>query len=196
MIVGPAFLLFSQLQNANSQSHEALFHPPPLEGLSGPLLRGHLVFVVTNSVSTATVLFQDGTSASLPSTSFEPCASLDEDVDVFPGDVGLFAANNRVGVVQAMDNRKRTVRLRWIDQATGIAPPEEEVLSALEFDPHGPPPEVYGVRRSDFVLLALENGVDLPTCPRLGESETATGQFPSPERLRVEVSLFPPQSSK
>lgn len=92
-----------------------------------------------------------------------------------------------MGVVQSMESKKRTVRLRWYGTE------EEEVVSGLEFDPHGPPPEVYGVRRQDWVLISRTgNGVPVPTVPRLGESELLTGGFPSVEGLRAEVHSLPP----
>lgn len=157
-------------------------HPLPTALASDPHARGHHVLVVTRSHSTATVIWQDGTTTTASTPSFEHCVNIDEDVDVFPGDVGIFSVTNRVGVVQSMESKKRTVKLRW------LGTDESEVVSGLEFDPHGPPPEVYGVRRQDFVLVANgSNGVPVPTVPRLGESEILTGQFPSVEGLRVEV---------
>lgn len=160
----------------------ATSHPIPIQHENDAESRGHHILVVTRSRSTATVLWQDGTTTSSPSPAFEHCVNIDEDVDVFPGDVGVFSESNRVGVVQKMDSKKRTVRLRWLGTET------EEVVSGLEFDPHGPPPEVYGVRRQDFVLITKgTNGVAIPTVPRLGESELLTGQWPSVTNLRVDV---------
>lgn len=117
--------------------------------------------------------------------------NIDEEVDAFPGDVGVFSGSTppRVAVVQKMQSKKRTVELRWY----GATEEEGETVSGLEFDQHGPPPEVFGVRRGDYVLVTREgegNGVEIPTVPRLGESEVATGAFPPPEIVRVEVSLF------
>ena len=137
-------------------------HPLPTALASDPHARGHHVLVVTRSHSTATVIWQDGTTTTASTPSFEHCVNIDEDVDVFPGDVGIFSVTNRVGVVQSMESKKRTVKLRW------LGTDESEVVSGLEFDPHGPPPEVYGVRRQDFVLVANgSNGVPVPTVPRL-----------------------------
>lgn len=159
-------------------------HPLPVSVLIQPHHAGHHVCVVTRSRSTATVLWQDGTSTTALSPSFDHCVNVDDDVDVFPGDVGIFSANSRVGVVQSMNSKKRTVQLRWYGTE------EVEMVSGLEFDPHGPPPEVFGVRRQDFVLITKDkNGVELPTVPRLGESEILIGTFPSPELLRHEVCL-------
>lgn len=160
----------------------ATSHPIPIEHQNDPESRGHHILVVTRSRSTATVLWQDGTTTTSESPWLEHCTNIDEDVDVFPGDVGVFSESNRVGVVQKMDSKKRTVQLRW------LGTDEEEVVSGLEFDPHGPPPEVYGVRRQDFVLITKgTNGVAVPTVPRLGESELLTGQWPSVTNLRVDV---------
>ncbi|KAI5475908.1 ubiquitin-conjugating enzyme E2 O [Pseudohyphozyma bogoriensis] len=146
-----------------------------------------------HSVGDKVVLRDHGTTTTRPTTAFEHCLNLDEDVDVFPGDVGVYAANNKVAVVQSMDARKRTIKLRWLTEDGKGVEGEVETVSALEFDPHGAPPEVYGVRRQDFVMIAKEgegNGVPLPTVPRLGESENLTGNFPSAEGLRVELSAI------
>lgn len=87
-------------------------------------------------------------------------------------------------VVQSMDSRKRTLRIRRLDDASG----EVEVVSALEFDAIGPPPDMYGVRRGDRVVLAPDtkggNGMPLLKVPKLGESEVLLGIFPTPEELR------------
>lgn len=117
------------------------------------------------------------------------CVDVDEEVDAFPGDVGVFSGCTppRVAVVQKMKSKKRTMDIRYYDDEKG----EVETVSGLEFDQHGPPPEVYGVRRGDLVLVTKEgqtNGLEIPTVPRLGESEVATGAFPTPEVVRVEVS--------
>ena len=120
----------------------ALIHPPPASLLSQPHSRGHYVLAVTSSKTLATVVWQDGSTTTAPAPSFEHCTNIDEDVDVFPGDIGVFAGTNRVGVVQSMESRKRTVKLRW------YGTDEVEVVSSLEFDPHGPPPEVYEIGRA------------------------------------------------
>ncbi|KAK4700888.1 ubiquitin-conjugating enzyme E2 O, partial [Phenoliferia sp. Uapishka_3] len=164
---------------------DPLSHPPSADLLSQPHSQGHYVLAVTSSKTLATVLWQDGTSITLQTPHFEHCTNIDEDVDVFPGDIGVFAENNKVGIVQSMESKKRTVKLRWYGTE------ETEVVSSLEFDPHGPPPEVYGVRRQDFVMITPgSNGVPIPTVPRLGESEILTGAFPSAELLRSQISVI------
>lgn len=148
------------------------------------------IYTVTNTRSTFKVLWQDGTVTSGPSSSFEQVHVLDDETEVFPGDLGMFSGSTpeRCGVVQSMDNRKRTIKLRFLDNDNQG---EEEVVSAMEFDPHGPPTHEYGVRRGDWVLLAKEeegNGVEPPEVPSLGESETAAGLMAAGEELRYEVS--------
>ncbi|GAA6004968.1 hypothetical protein JCM11491_002293 [Sporobolomyces phaffii] len=154
------------------------------------------IYTVTNSRSTLTVLWQDGTTTTGPSSAFEQVHVLDDETEVFPGDVGLFSGvtPSRCAVVQSMDSRKRTVKLRYLNAATGAADaahPDEEIVSAMEFDPHGPPQHEYGVRRGDWVLIAKEsegNGVAVPEVPSLGESETAAGLMPANEELRIQLS--------
>ena len=158
---------------------------------------GHQIHSVTNSVSTLTVLWQDGTTTSGPSTSFEALQTLDDETEVFPGDVGIFSpsgstAQGKIGVVQSMDTRKRTIKLRYLEDEG------EETVSGLEFDPHGAPEEQFGVRRGDWVLIANEregNGAKLPVVPSLGESETSAGIMPGGEELRMEVRRRPRTSS-
>jgi hypothetical protein len=55
----------------------------------------------------------------------------------------------RVAVVQHADWEKRIGRIRWFGTE------EEEVVSLLELDPIGPPPDAYGVRRGGEVQLFL-----------------------------------------
>lgn len=134
------------------------------------------------------MLWQDGTTSAGPASDFEHCVNIDEEVDAFPGDVGVFSGSTppKVAVVQSMNSKKRTVDLRWYGEENA----EVETVSGLEFDQHGPPPEVYGVRRADCVLITKEgetNGLPIPTVPRLGESEVATGAFPAPDIVRAEV---------
>ena len=110
---------------------------------------GQLVMRVTSTETTVKILWQDGTTSSGPSVDFELCGNLDEDNDVFPGDVGVYSPSGKVGVVQKMDARKGTIVLKWYGEGDAV-----ETVSALEFDANGPPPEVYGVRRQDKVRLS------------------------------------------
>lgn len=101
----------------------------------------------------------------------------------------MFTATDppRVAVVQSMQSKKRVLNLRWYEDGPQG---QVETVSGLDFDQHGPPPEVYGVRRQDVVLVTKEgttNGHAIPTVPRLGESEVATGNFPEMNLLRVQM---------
>ncbi|GAA5994201.1 ubiquitin-conjugating enzyme E2 [Rhodotorula paludigena] len=172
-------------------------HPAPASRWSDAYPEGHRVLAITACRTTATVLWQDGTRTTAPTPEFEQAPSVDDETDVFPGDLGVFSGVSpaRIGVVQAMDARKRTIRMRYLsDRATPLDPPEDdEVVSGLEFDPHGPPPDAYGVRRGDFVLVVGEgqdNGAKVPTVPSLGESEIHAGLMPGGEDLRMELSAL------
>ncbi|BGP15191.1 hypothetical protein JCM10213_000859 [Rhodosporidiobolus nylandii] len=169
-------------------------HPPPESRFSSTFPDGHRVMVITNCRTTATVLWQDGTTTSGPTPDFEQVAAVDEETDVFPGDVGVFSGvtPSRIGVVQSMDARKRTIRMRYLDSPPG-KDEGEELISGLEFDPHGPPPDAYGVRRNDWVLITRAgetNGAKVPVVPALGESETLAGLMPQGEELRMELSTL------
>ncbi|GAA5923704.1 hypothetical protein JCM3775_000479 [Rhodotorula graminis] len=163
---------------------------------------GHRVLAITATRTEATVLWQDGTRTTGPTPSLEQYPAIDEDMDVFPGDVGLFSGVSppRIGVVQSNDARRRTIKLRYLSaraeplSSNGDgAEEEEETVSGLEFDPHGPPPDAFGVRRGDRVLITREgvdNGATVPAVPKLGESEVAAGLMPSGDELRVELSTL------
>ncbi|GAA5897227.1 hypothetical protein JCM6882_001820 [Rhodosporidiobolus microsporus] len=188
-------------------------HPTPPSRFSTQYPSGHAVLVITSTRTTSTVLWQDGSTSTLSSAELEQVPpGVDEETDVFPGDVGVFSgvSPSRVGVVQSMDARKRTIRIKYLPPpssssssstpaaagaAQGGGDEEEDLISALEFDPHGPPPDAYGVRRGDWVLVTREgdakgNGADWPTVPGLGESETLAGLMPSGEELRMELSTL------
>ncbi|CEQ42576.1 SPOSA6832_04405, partial [Sporobolomyces salmonicolor] len=178
-------------------------HLPPASRHSTTFPYGHRIFTITRCRSTITVLWQDGTTTTGPSHEFEQLAAVDDETDVFPGDVGVFSGvtPSRLGVVQSMDARKRTIRMRYLDSPAG-KDEGDEIISGLEFDPHGPPPDAYGVRRGDWVLIVPEgkdNGAPKPVVPSLGESETAAGLMPAGEHLRMEArrslsGCLPPQS--
>ncbi|GAA5986419.1 hypothetical protein JCM10908_003747 [Rhodotorula pacifica] len=172
--------------------------PPPSSALADTYPEGFRVLAVRDCRTTLTVLWQDGTRTEAPSTEYEQVPTIDEETDVFPGDVGIFSGvtPNRIGVVQSMDAKKRTIRLRYLDEKTCLPPPseeaeEEETVSGLEFDPHGPPPDAYGVRRGDWILIVGEgetNGAKPPMVTGLGESEIAAGLMPAGDALRMEIS--------
>ncbi|GAA5955577.1 hypothetical protein JCM8115_006794 [Rhodotorula mucilaginosa] len=173
---------------------DPLRFPPPSSGLATSYPDGYRVLAVRNCRTTLTILWQDGTRTEAPSTEYEQVPTVDEETDVFPGDVGVFSGvtPNRIGVVQSMDAKKRTIRLRYLDDETCLpGKEEEETVSGLEFDPHGPPPDAYGVRRGDWILVLGEgdkNGAKPPMVPGLGESEIAAGLMPGGEDLRMEIS--------
>ncbi|GAA6062573.1 hypothetical protein JCM10212_004886 [Sporobolomyces blumeae] len=172
----------------------SMFPPPPPSRHSSTFPNGFSIFAVTNCRSTVTILWQDGTRTTGPSTDYEQVPTLDDETDVFPGDVGVYTGDGdrRIGVVQAMDARNRTIRLRYL-VGDDLAPGQDETISGLEFDPHGPPPDAYGVRRGDWVLITKEgekNGAEAPTIPTLGESETLAGTMPAGEQLRLEISTL------
>ncbi|POY73661.1 hypothetical protein BMF94_3196 [Rhodotorula taiwanensis] len=174
---------------------DASLHPPAPSSLSETYRDGFRVLAIRNCRTTLEILWQDGTHTTASSTEFEQVAAVDEETDVFPGDVGVFSgvSPSKIGVVQSMDAKKRTIRLRYLDAKTCLLDPtdEEETISGLEFDPHGPPPDAYGVRRGDCVLLMPEsetNGVQAPIVPGLGESEIAAGLMPAGEQLRIDLT--------
>lgn len=141
------------------------------------------------------VLFQDGTVAEGVSILFEHC-ELDEDVDSFPGEIGLCSSKTppALATVQTMDYLQRTIEVRWMEDGT------TEIVSALEyvliqpylivfnsdlfkpirFDPNGPASESYGIGRHDRCLISNEStGALLPSVATLGESEILAGNFPA-----------------
>ncbi|GAA5967360.1 hypothetical protein JCM3765_000500 [Sporobolomyces pararoseus] len=187
-----------------------LLHPPPKSLISkkpwsSMFFESLSIFSVQNSKTHLKILWQDGTiSERVPSFEFEQVHVVDDlELETFPGDLGLLSleggASNgngkgRCGIVQSMDSRKRTIRLKYLDNTEE----EEEIVSVLEFDPHGPPQHEYGVRRGDYILIKPETpteeedngGVELPEIQSLGESETRIGLMPSGEQLRLELSSF------
>ncbi|GAA5975270.1 hypothetical protein JCM5350_000217 [Sporobolomyces pararoseus] len=195
-----------------------LSFPTPPESLQKkypPTFHSSLsIFSVKNSRTKLKVLWQDGTvSENVDSFDFEQVQVVDDlELETFPGDLGLLSlggggggggggsnsvageeVKGRCGIVQSMDSKKRTIKLRYLDSE------EEEVVSAIEFDPHGPPLHEYGLRRGDYIVITNPEsggggggggggGVELPEIPSLGESETKTSQMPSGEPLRIELS--------
>lgn len=182
---------------------------PPLVKPSSPYSstypNGFSTFTVTNCQSHVDVLWQDGTRTNgARSIDFEQSPITDDnETDVFPGDVGVHTssdAGDRMGVVLSSNVRNRTIRLQYLsvsEDGKDFIPIDGkdggiEVISSLEFDPHGPPPNSYGVRRSDWVLIGnetdLNGGGSTLAIPIVGENETNVGLMPDGEALRVEVS--------
>lgn len=162
-------------------------HPPSIELLEQPSSFGHNVLVVTATKSIAEVLWQNGERQfDLPAPSLEHhINNLDENIEIFPGDIGIFTPNKKIGIVQSINNKTRTIVLRFLGTN------ESEVISSLEFE-NGSELEAYGIRRGFRVLISdsnQTNGTPIPVVPRLGESETLNGSFPCPEQLRDEVSF-------
>ncbi|KAK4057951.1 hypothetical protein OIO90_001170 [Microbotryomycetes sp. JL221] len=155
-----------------------------------PFPDGQRVYLVTHSRTQVTVLWQDNTQNVYAATELRPCTDLDDDVDVWPGDIGMYTGVNppRVAVVQSMNHKQRTIRLKYYDDPNG----PEETVSGLEFDHFGPPPQSYGVRQQEDVLVLPEEMASddvFPALTRLGETEYAIpGQFPEPNELRAEIS--------
>jgi len=175
-------------------------YPPPAEvlataGTSTDPYR-HRVMVVTECRTTVEVVWQDGTRTTQPAQSLEVCHDPDDDIDVWPGDVGLFTGPGeapRPAVVDSMNARKRTTKIRLLPPGvstvdTSIPP---EVVSSLEFDPHGPPPDSFGLRRGDPVLCASRvTGHAVPTVAKLGESEVVNGTFPPSQEIRLQMAAM------
>ncbi|QRW11976.1 ubiquitin-conjugating enzyme [Ceratobasidium sp. AG-Ba] len=131
--------------------------------------------LVTESRSTIKIMWQDGRIEETPGTSVIPYLNVDE-YDCWPGDFVRWKNEDesRVAVVQSTDAKQRTARVMWYDPSSD-SPPQTEVVSVLELDPHGPSgAESFGVRRGDFVFLhrpGTTNGAQLPAVPRIGELE-------------------------
>ncbi|SCV71068.1 BQ2448_3830 [Microbotryum intermedium] len=183
-------------QHLHSIGDKVVFRDPAQEPprpagspILSPTMAGDRVFVIVNSCSKCTVLWQDGTRSTDAAHRFEHCTNLDEDVNAFPGDVGVFngVSPPRVAIVQAMDSKKRTIRVKYYDH------PEEgdDLISGLEFDQIGAPPEIYHAKRHEVVLITQEgwkHAYDPPTIPRLGDSEVVRGTFPDPDQVRYKLS--------
>ncbi|ELU39894.1 ubiquitin-conjugating enzyme domain-containing protein [Rhizoctonia solani AG-1 IA] len=136
-------------------------------GESGRVLEVETM-VVTESRSTAKIMWQDGTIEEVLGTAIIPYLNVDE-----PGDFVRWKNEDeaRVAVVQSTHAQNRTAKVMWY----GTSPPQTETVSVLELDPHGPSgTETFGVRRGDFVFLhrpGTTNGAQLPAVPRIGELE-------------------------
>lgn len=175
-------------------------YPPPAEVLdtagTSTNPHRHRVMVVVECRTTVEVVWQDGTRTTQPAQTLEVCHDPDDDIDVWPGDVGLFTGPGeapRPAVVDSMNARKRTTKLRLVAPGASTVdtsvPPE--LVSSLEFDPHGPPPDSFGLRRGDPVLLASRvTGHAIPAVAKLGESEVVSGTFPPSAEIRLQMAAM------
>lgn len=182
---GPQIATLTVVRSTASHIHalgdKVIFRDPATDPFPPTLGASHYIMAVTLTKTTVEVLFQDGTIVKDDSTRFQHCQDLDEDVDVFPGELGMCNARTpaEVAVAQTMDFAKRTILVRWAKSG------ETELVSGLEFDPNGPPPQIYGVGRHDRVLIASgSTGEEGPVAAILGESEVRTGTFPVGSALR------------
>ncbi|KAI0068302.1 hypothetical protein BV25DRAFT_1911299 [Artomyces pyxidatus] len=144
------------------------------------------VYVVKETQTSVNVLWQDGTSETLPTTQLIPYLNPDE-YDCWPGDHVLWKGEDekRMAVVQSVNAVERTATVRFSD--TGAT----ELTSLLELDPHGTSdwsavaPTTFdglGVRRGDFVFVHREgtdNGLERPKVPRIGEVEPWVREVPT-----------------
>ncbi|KAH9082216.1 hypothetical protein EDB83DRAFT_2503321 [Lactarius deliciosus] len=143
------------------------------------------VYVVRETQTTVDVLWQDGSTETMPTTRLIPYLNPDE-YDCWPGDHVLWKGEDekRVAVVQSVNAVDRTATIRFGD--TGAI----ELASVLELDPHGTndwsavAPTSFdglGVRRGDFVFIHREgttNGLEKPKVPRIGEVEPWVREAP------------------
>ncbi|KZO89659.1 hypothetical protein CALVIDRAFT_547777 [Calocera viscosa TUFC12733] len=142
--------------------------------------------IVADTRMTVTVLWQDGTSSLHLSTNLVPHANIDEydcwcvsrllchsesDWYTRPGDQVMYKDEDgpQAVVVQKAFPTHRIMEVMLSKDGT------IQTVSALEVDPQGPLPSIYGVRQGDMVLINLENnGEAPPIVPRLGEIEPWT----------------------
>jgi len=143
------------------------------------------VYVVRETQTTVDVLWQDGSTETMPTTKLIPYLNPDE-YDCWPGDHVLWKGEDekRIAVVQSVNAVDRTATIRFSD--TG----DVELASVLELDPHGTndwsavAPTAFdglGVRRGDFVFIHSEgttNGLEMPKVPRIGEVEPWVRELP------------------
>lgn len=148
---------------------------------------------VQETLTTVTVLWQDGSRETLSSTEFIPYLNVDEHdcwyvtlasqrlefiVSNRPGDHVLWKSEDqsRVAVVQSVNATDRVAIIRCLD--TGAV----ETVSVLELDPNGAGglggdilhSYGFGVRRGDSVFVHAQgttNGFEPPRVPKIGEIE-------------------------
>ncbi|EJU00013.1 hypothetical protein DACRYDRAFT_23552 [Dacryopinax primogenitus] len=123
--------------------------------------------IVTDTRMLVTILWQDGTTSKHHSSVSVPHTNIDE-YDCWPGDQVMWKGEDgpQAVVVQKVSPTQRTIEVMLLKDRT------KETVSALEIDPQGPLPSIYGVRHGDMVLINLvNNGEQAPVVPRLGEIE-------------------------
>ncbi|TFL06373.1 hypothetical protein BDV98DRAFT_559298 [Pterulicium gracile] len=127
---------------------------------------------ITETQTTALVLWQDGTREKIRTTLLMPYLNPDEH-DAWPGDhvmVSTDEGQKRPAIIQSISDR--TARVLFQDGTT-------DLVSVLEIDAHGSllaDPNLgieFGVRRGDFVFIHPQgaNGQAFPLVPRIGEVE-------------------------
>ena len=82
------------------------------------------VFQVTQSRTTVTMLWPDGRRTQHSATELEPCGNMDDEHDVWPGDIAVWVGGDesRVAVVQSMEPRQRTAEVLWYDASVRWQP--------------------------------------------------------------------------
>ncbi|KAF8756072.1 Ubiquitin-conjugating enzyme E2 [Rhizoctonia solani] len=156
-------------------------------GESGRVLEVETM-VVTESRSTAKIMWQDGIIEEVLGTAIIPYLNVDEyDCWYFTPFIFSQRCNNDAPGQEILSAGRTKTRPEWQSSSPpcqnrtakvmwyGTSPPQTETVSVLELDPHGPSgTETFGVRRGDFVFLhrpGTTNGAQLPAVPRIGELE-------------------------
>ncbi|KAI5120830.1 hypothetical protein M0805_007017 [Coniferiporia weirii] len=132
-------------------------------------------FVVCETETIVTLLWQDGSKEKVRSTDLVPYLNPDE-YDCWPGDHVVWKNEDEKhpAVVQSVNAAGRTADIILSDG-------RRELVSVLELDPHGTdinvsnPQEVFGVRRGELVFIHREgttNCCERPVVPGIGELET------------------------
>ncbi|KZT30709.1 hypothetical protein NEOLEDRAFT_1174097 [Neolentinus lepideus HHB14362 ss-1] len=162
------------------------------DGTNYPLIEVR-TFVVSDTDTTVTVLWQDGEVEKFKATELIPYLNADE-YDCWPGDAVFHKTEDgtRAAVVQRVDPKERTATVSYFDSDT------QELVSVLELDTRGSndwsatiptPPDGLGVRRGDIVFIHREgttNGIPKPRVPRIGELEGWVRDIPVDSRGMVE----------
>ncbi|KDQ63442.1 hypothetical protein JAAARDRAFT_169262 [Jaapia argillacea MUCL 33604] len=135
-------------------------------------------FTVCETRSTVDLLWQDGQREWVNSSELIPYMNPDE-YDCWPGDQVIHKTedHNRPGIVQRVNPTDRTALIRYHSPSvSSSSPPQLELVSVLELDPHGtsdwsallPTPDGLGVRRGDMVFIhapGTTNGLTIPVVP-------------------------------